>query len=322
MSAGFRGRAAVIGVGVVVPLAALAAFFGVFWDDLPEVVATHWDPRGRADAYVVRGLQLWLTPLILTVGSWGLLSIAVGHVPPQAPGGRWLRALPGGVAWFIVTLACATVLPQRGLPDPQQAPFSNTWMVAGLLGGLVGLGLVLLVTPDTARLPIGPPPVEDELDEPGTRTIRPPTVIWRSSARPPIPAYVGLAVVGILAAAAAVHTRWVIAAVLLTSVIVAAGFTSFRVSIDERSIHVRGTFFGTPRFTVPLSTVSRAEIVEATPLQWGGWGLRYRPTGTGVITRGGKALRLVRTDGSELVFTVDDVVGGAAVVNAARADSP
>lgn len=195
-------------------------------------------------------------------------------------------------------------------------------MVAGLLGGLVGLGLVLLVTPDTARLH-RPAPRRGRLGRaPAPAPSVPPPSSWRSSARPPIPAYIGLAVVGILAAAAAVHTRWVIAAVLLTSVIVAAGFTSFWVSIDERSIHVRGTFFGTPRFTVPLSTVSRAEIAEATPLQWGGWGLRYRPTGTGVITRGGKALRLVRTDGSELVFTVDDVVGGAAVVNAARADSP
>lgn len=301
-----------IGIGIVLPLIALAAFLVVMWPDLPQVVATHWDPQGRADSFVVLGMRVWLTPVLLAVCTWGLLSIAVAHVPQGGPGGRWLRALPAGAAWFVVGLACSTLLPQRGLVDAQEAPFSLTWLLAGLIAGLVGFWLIALVAPDTARITTHALTFEDESID----RDRPASVVWRSSARPPKLGYVLLALLGLLAAAAAVHVRWVVAAVLLLTVLVAAAFTSFRVSVDDQAVRVRGTFFGVPRFAVALSTIRRAEVVDVKPLHWGGWGLRYRSTGIGVVTRGGPALRLVRTDDTEVVLTVDDAASAAAILNA------
>ncbi len=300
-----------IGIGIVLPLTALAAFLVVIWPDLPQVVATHWDPQGRADSFVVLGIRVWLTPVLLAVGSWGLLSIAVAHVPQGAPGGRWLRALPAGSAWFVVGLACSTLLPQRGLGDAQEAPFSVSWLVAGLIAGAVGFWLVLLLAPATTRSTTHALISSDETID----RDRPGNVVWRSSARPPMLGYVILAVLGLLAAAAAVHIRWVIAAVLLLTVLLAAAFTSFCVSIDDRAVWVRGTFFGVPRFAIALSTIRRAEVVDVKPLRWGGWGLRYRSTGIGVVTRGGPALRLVRTDDTEVVLTVDDAASAVAILN-------
>ncbi len=49
--------------------------------------------------------------------------------------------------------------------------------------------------------------------------------------------------------------------------------------------------------------------------QWGGLGLRSRPGATGIITRGGDALELQRTDDTTVMITVDDAHNAAATIN-------
>ena len=64
-----------------------------------------------------------------------------------------------------------------------------------------------------------------------------------------------------------------------------------------------------------MEAMERAEVEQVNPMAYGGWGYRLRPGVRAVVTRGGEALRLVRTGKADLVLTVDDAATGAGVIN-------
>ena len=60
-------------------------------------------------------------------------------------------------------------------------------------------------------------------------------------------------------------------------------------------------------------------------MQWGGWGYRGSRTAFGraaVVLRGGDAIRLRLTGGSEFAVTVDDAAAGAALLTDLLSSTP
>ena len=93
-------------------------------------------------------------------------------------------------------------------------------------------------------------------------------------------------------------------------------FSVVRVTISGGGVVVSLGWWGYPMWKVPIDSVERAELETVVPMAYGGWGYRVRPGVRAVVARGGEAIRLVRADGPDLVYTVDDAETGAGLVNA------
>jgi hypothetical protein len=103
--------------------------------------------------------------------------------------------------------------------------------------------------------------------------------------------------------------------VVLLLVYVAFGW--IRVSVDARGLRIRYGVLPWPVTSVPLDDIRRAERIDLSPLEWGGWGYRGSRKAFGraaVVLRGGGAIKLQLTDGREFAVTVDDAATGAAVL--------
>ena len=94
-------------------------------------------------------------------------------------------------------------------------------------------------------------------------------------------------------------------------------FGWIRVSVDVQGLRIRYGLLPRPVTSVPLDDIRRAERIDLAPFQWGGWGYRGSRKAfsrAAVVLRGGDAIRLQLTDGSEFAVTVDDASTGAAVL--------
>jgi hypothetical protein len=104
-------------------------------------------------------------------------------------------------------------------------------------------------------------------------------------------------------------------AALLLLVYLAFGW--IRVSVDARGLRIRYGVAPWPVTSIPLDDIRRAERIDLRPLEWGGWGYRGSRKAfrrAAVVLRGGDAIKLQLTDGSEFAVTVDDAAAGAAVL--------
>jgi hypothetical protein len=104
-------------------------------------------------------------------------------------------------------------------------------------------------------------------------------------------------------------------AALLVLVYLAFGW--IKVSVDARGLRIRYGLLPWPVTSVPLADIRRAERIDLRPLQWGGWGYRGSRkvfARAAVVLRGGDAIKLQLTDGSEFAVTVDDAATGAALL--------
>jgi len=94
-------------------------------------------------------------------------------------------------------------------------------------------------------------------------------------------------------------------------------FGWIRVSVDERGLRIRYGVAPRPVTSVPLGDIRRAERIDLRPLEWGGWGYRGSRKAfrrAAVVLRGGDAIKLQLTDGTEFAVTVDDAATGAALL--------
>jgi lysylphosphatidylglycerol synthetase-like protein (DUF2156 family) len=106
-----------------------------------------------------------------------------------------------------------------------------------------------------------------------------------------------------------------IPAALLLLVYLALGW--IRVSVDARGLRIRYGVAPWPVTSVPLDDIRRAERIDLRPLEWGGWGYRGSRRAfrrAAVVLRGGDAIKLQLTDGSEFAVTVNDAATGAALL--------
>lgn len=75
---------------------------------------------------------------------------------------------------------------------------------------------------------------------------------------------------------------------------------------------------GLLRTTVPLRDIVRAEAIDVSPMEWGGWGYRGSQWLLGraaIVMRAGPGLRLDLRSGRVLAVTVDDAGTAAGLLN-------
>ncbi len=92
-------------------------------------------------------------------------------------------------------------------------------------------------------------------------------------------------------------------------------FSRTNVTVDRRGLTVAG-LLPWPRVQVPLERIDAATSRDVNAMaDYGGWGYRVRPTGSGVIFRSGEALVARLENGRDFAVTVDDSATGAALLN-------
>ena len=124
-----------------------------------------------------------------------------------------------------------------------------------------------------------------------------------------------LIAIGVILAVSARSLVGAIPAALLLLVYLAFGW--IKVTVDVRGLQIRYGVLPRPVTSVPLGDIRRVERIDLAPLEWGGWGYRGSRKAFGraaVVLRGGDAIKLQLTDGSEFAVTVDDAATGAALL--------
>lgn len=310
MSRTARRRLALLGVPgivVVVTLLGLVAIAG----DLPDPVATHFGTDGVADGFTSAA---GIIPAFvgMQVVLWGLLAALVGGGrEPHVAGGRALPALPAGMVGFLGALAAVTLWPQRGLADASQVTLDASTVVVALTAGAVAWLLAGLVAPPMAA--------------PDTTTVAPPAdrprvaldgaAVWQERT----PTGRALPYTAAVIAALSIGLWWLAGAVVgvltLLPIVAIVASTRFDVTIGPGGVVVRG-ILGFPRTHIPLEVIRDADVEAVQPfLQYGGWGWRHRSDRTAVVTVRGPGLLVTRTDGAQLIVSLDDATRAAGVLN-------
>lgn len=309
MSRTVRRRLALLGLPGAVVLLSLS-FVVVLAGDLPDPVATHFGPDGTADGFMsLAGFAVVST--IMQVVLWGLLGALVAAQGRQVAGGRALLGIPAGMVGFVATLSLTTLLPQRGLDDPTQVTIDTATMGLAIAVG-VGLGLLASLVappePPADATTAAPPADRPRVDVEGA-------AVWRGRT----PSGRALPVAVTLVAVLGAGLWWFAGAIigLLTLLPVVALVTSLRfgVTIGPGGVVVRG-ILGYPRTHVPLEVIRDADVETVAPFrQYGGWGWRHRPGRTAVVTAHGPGLLVTRTDGAQLIVSLDEAARAAGVLN-------
>jgi hypothetical protein len=274
----------------------------LYWGDLPNPMATHWDlggrPNGRMPPLV---FLLVLAGLYLAI--YWAVNRAVARVPSEGPSFiSGLFALGG----LLAAISWLAVLANRNQPTWEAADGIGVWqillaiapaLVLGTIGWFLAGGAGAQRTP-----PIGAVPAL-EMD-------RPREALWSSRGNGPILQAVG----AILVLIALISWGWSTLVLVLLGVLVLV-FAEVRTTVSRHGVVVSMGWLGIPSWTVSLRDLSRAEVETVDPMAYGGWGYRLRPGVRAIVTRSGEALRLVRPDKADLVLTVDDAATGAGLIN-------
>jgi hypothetical protein len=166
------------------------------------------------------------------------------------------------------------------------------WQLAG--------GKAIERTPAATSMP------DLDIDEPGA-------AIWSGRGSGWVLQLVGAALIVIGLAT----WSWSTVVLILLGMVVLV-FAEVRVTVGHKGAVVSLGWLGIPSWTVPMSSISRAEVETVNPMAYGGWGYRLRPGVRAFVTRSGESLRLVRDDKADLVLTVDDASTGAGLLNSMR----
>lgn len=223
-----------------------------------------------------------------------------GETPSFAAGLFGVGGLLAAISWFAV-------LANRDVSSWQNAG-SFDWVkllisaVIALGAGAIGWFMAGGSEARTGAAP-GATPMVDAAD--------PGAMVWSGRGVGKVTTAIGIGAV----IAGLVTWGW---AGLLLVLIGVAGlmFALVRVTIANGVVVVGMGWWGFPLWKVSLDNVTSAEVEDVRPLAYGGWGYRVRPGARAIVVRGGEGLRLVRSEGPDLVYTVDDAVTGAGLINA------
>jgi len=309
-SAGLARR--LVRQGLPVLAAATVVVAAVAWSgDLRAPLVTHWagDSAGDGTAPVLVFVPV-MTLLVLVVGLLlQHMTDRVGH----AAAARTVGGLGLGMSLFVAALAVATLDANRGAGDlavgEVPLPLAGLLVALGLLlvGGLVGAGM----TPEPTHAPtlLGTTPTRVEPGE---------AVVWTGTARPDgwmLVLALGMVLVGVLLL---VLVEPFPGLLLVGVAVLLATTLRVRVLVGPGGITVRTGPFGVVRLQVPLARVTGVDALEVDPMAYGGWGVRALPGVRAVVVRAGEGIRVRRSDGPDLVVTVDDARRGAGVLLAHR----
>jgi hypothetical protein len=280
----------------------LVAMFALAWSELPDPMAVHWGLDGAPDGSAPR--------LLAALSLVGLLAaVAIGVFSAVRRSRREAPSFTAGLfaaAGLLVTLGWFMIAANRGVEVWSSA--SNLGWLQILLPVVVaaGLGSVgwFVAGGKTAADPLRAVPA------PALNVKDPEHTVWSGRGLGKATTAIGIVMVVV----AVVTWGWpsvglfVIAALLFM-------FAYVRVTVSWNGVVVSLGWWGYPSWRVPIDSIDHAEVEKVNPMAYGGWGYRLRPGVRAVVVRAGDAVRLVRNEGYDLVYTVDDAVTGAGLVN-------
>ncbi len=296
-------RTLILYVIPAVLLILVALPFVLFWSALPDPMAIHWGFGGRPN-----GSAPPLVLLAVLAGFFVAIAISVNRVVAATPGETpSFAAGLFGVGGLLAAISWFAVLANRDVSSWQNAG-SFDWVkllisaVIALGAGAIGWFMAGGSEARTGAAP-GATPMVDAAD--------PGAMVWSGRGVGKVTTAIGIGAV----IAGLVTWGW---AGLLLVLIGVAGlmFALVRVTIANGVVVVGMGWWGFPLWKVSLDNVTSAEVEDVRPLAYGGWGYRVRPGARAIVVRGGEGLRLVRSEGPDLVYTVDDAVTGAGLINA------
>ncbi|MCP3997959.1 MAG: DUF1648 domain-containing protein [bacterium] len=284
-------------------LALIVTPFGLYWSELPDPMAIHWglagDPNGSAP------------PLLALVGIAGIfvaMIVAVRRVlartPYEAP--SFVAGL-FGVGVLLAGISWLSVVANRDVTSwtaADEVGFVHLLVLFAVAVGIGCLGWVL--AGGTSGRSSG-----DRGVVPSLEVSDPDHAVWSGRGVGRLTVLIG---VGVIVAGLVI---WGWSGVLLVAIgLVALMFAVVRVTVGQHGAVISLGWWGYPSWTVPMDSISAAEVETVNPMAYGGWGYRVRPGVRAIVVRSGGSLRLVRDDAADLVYTVDDAETGAGLVNA------
>lgn len=311
-------RKATLAVALWPPLVTAVALVWVFsfLDELPATVVTHWGTGGVADGFTSRAVAPWYSLIGLVMG-WAIGALVLALAHQDGIQRRLGVGIAAGTATFVSATMASTLWIQRGVSTGAEISGVDVAITVGLVVALLVGFIAAWSVPGaeaddaTATRPVPPDVPRATLGATGSAT-------WSATARPAR----GMGVLLVLLPPFFLGLAWVTGMwlfPLVTGAIVvllAVGFSVFRVVVGEEGLVVRGAL-GVPTWRIPLSDVAQAGVTEVDPLwQFGGWGYRLGVDGrTGFVVRKGKALEVTRGDGARWVVTVDGAEEAAGLLN-------
>lgn len=280
----------------------IALPFALYWGDLPDPMATHWGLSGNANGSLPAAVML-----LLMVGIFAAAHLAVMRVVARSPHETpsFIAGLYG-IGTLLVGVTWQAVLANRDQATWQDADGVGLIQIVLVLvvAGLAGSAGWLLAGGRSVSTP------EPNVTVPTLDVADPGSTIWSSQGIGHVFYWIGAALI----VAGLATWGW------STLVLIGLGlgilvFAKVRVTVSRRGAVVSLGWMGYPSWTVPLNSITEAQLETVAPMAYGGWGYRARPGVRAVVTRGGEALRLVRTDGADFVITVDDAKTGAGLIN-------
>lgn len=293
-----------LNLGVVPALlfALIVLPFALYWGDLPDPMAVHWDLGGTPNgALSPLALLLLLSALFVAI-HWGVTQALI-RTPYEAPsfiaGLFGLGALLAGISWM-------SVLANRDQATWEAADGMGLLEVAGVLVVAFVFGFMGWLLAGNRSVERTPAPES----VPALDIADPEAAIWSGRGSGRVLQLGGVVLIGIGLAT----WGWTTLVMTLLGLTVLV-FAEVRVTVTHKGAIVSLGWLGLVSWTVPLGAISAAEIETVNPMSYGGWGYRLRPGVRAIVTRGGEALRLVRHDKEDLVVTVDDAKTGAGLIN-------
>ncbi|USQ77511.1 DUF1648 domain-containing protein [Ornithinimicrobium cryptoxanthini] len=274
--------------------------------DLPDRLATHFDLSGAADDTMSRALGLTMF-LLVGLGLPALLLVVFARMQwwrgdEARRFAGFLGALPVGLSAVFI----ATVLANRGAASPDQVTLSP-WVFAIALTAAVVAGLAVGL-----MVPRGVPRESSESVTPVALSPHE-RASWfgRVQAGPLVLLAFGAGIVALVIAAVTVGIWW-LWLVVVGVALACAATTSFAVRVDSSGVTWRSAL-GLPRGHVPMSKITDAAVIDVSPADFGGFGIRLTPGVLGLVMRQGSALEV--THGKRrFVATVDDATTGAGLL--------
>jgi hypothetical protein len=296
----------------VVPTVVLLTTAG---DRLPDPIASHFGPSGVADVFTGAGALALMTAalgvgLALVFGA----SARFGFTTRAPFGSRWdLARWFTGISWataaFVGVVLLSSVTANLDLADAAAAALPGLTFPLGVLAAVVAGPVGGLLAPRTPRSTADPAQV------PAVPLGTTEQISWsRSVGAPWLPVAGGALVAGGLALA--VTLQPVAGAAVALAGLAAVLLSGVRVVVDRRGLTVLLGLLGRPRVHIPAEDVAAVSVAHVSPMQFGGWGYRIVPGGSGVIIRSGQALVVTRRSGRHFTVTVDDAATAAGLLSA------
>jgi uncharacterized membrane protein len=312
-----RAVAAAIGIAIVV---AATVPYALWWPRLPDPMAVHWSIGGGSNGAMSKTAAAVIG--ILPASVCGLITAVLClRGPGRSASGAWPGAKAAAIIAGIGTLLAATswsvVLANKDAASWHDAAHIGfAAILVGLLLGAAVLAAVAwltrvrkMVTADVQAGFLASPPAPGGLLRPGERAA------WTGRAHLAWWLPLVLIAIGAVIVISARSAAGALPSALLLLVYLAFGW--IKVSVDVRGLRIRYGLLPWPVTSVPLDHIRRAERIDLRPLEWGGWGYRGSRkvfARAAVVLRGGDAIKLQLTDGSEFAVTVDDAATGAALL--------